>query len=165
MPINIYKKSKIGLIVGKFAPLHKGHQFLIETAIKKMDRVIVLVYRCPKEIKIPLKKRAEWIRTLYPSVKVIEGWSAPTEKGNDPDITKKNINYIKHAVHLPVTHVFSSEKYGKILSQALNAKNIIVDKKRQRFPISATQIRTNPKKYKKFLEPMIYQEIIKTTPY
>jgi len=153
---------KIGLIVGKFAPLHRGHQFLIETAIKKMDQVIILVYRCPKNIKISLKRRAKWIKYLYPSIKVITGRNAPTEKGNDPSITQKNINYVKHAVRFPITHVFSSEKYGQLLSQALGAKNILVDEKRKHFPISATQIRNNPETYKKFLEPMIYKEIKKS---
>ena len=27
--------KKIGFTIGKFAPLHKGHQFLIETALKE----------------------------------------------------------------------------------------------------------------------------------
>ena len=27
--------KKIGFTIGKFAPLHKGHQLLIETAIKE----------------------------------------------------------------------------------------------------------------------------------
>ena len=31
------KKEKIGFTIGKFAPLHKGHQYLIETALKEME--------------------------------------------------------------------------------------------------------------------------------
>ena len=29
--------KKVGFTIGKFAPLHKGHQYLIETALKEMD--------------------------------------------------------------------------------------------------------------------------------
>ena len=32
-----YCSKNIGFTIGKFAPLHKGHQLLIETAIKEMD--------------------------------------------------------------------------------------------------------------------------------
>ena len=29
--------KKIGLIIGKFAPLHKGHEYLIETAKEHIE--------------------------------------------------------------------------------------------------------------------------------
>ena len=29
--------KKIGFTIGKFAPFHKGHEFLIETGLKDMD--------------------------------------------------------------------------------------------------------------------------------
>ena len=29
--------EKIGFTIGKFAPLHKGHQLLLETALKELD--------------------------------------------------------------------------------------------------------------------------------
>lgn len=35
-----------GLVLGKFAPLHKGHEYLIETALREMDRVTVMIYHC-----------------------------------------------------------------------------------------------------------------------
>ena len=34
----------IGFTIGKFAPLHKGHQYLIEKGIKEMDEFYVIVY-------------------------------------------------------------------------------------------------------------------------
>ena len=36
-------QKKIGFTIGKFAPLHIGHQFLIETAIKEMDEFIIVI--------------------------------------------------------------------------------------------------------------------------
>ena len=36
--------EKIGFTIGKFAPFHKGHEYLIETALKEMDKVVVVVY-------------------------------------------------------------------------------------------------------------------------
>src|SRR5437762_14321392 len=57
---------KTGLTLGKHAPLHHGHQFVISTALREMDHVIVLIYPAA-ETRIPLSVRANWIRTLYPS--------------------------------------------------------------------------------------------------
>ena len=34
---------KTGLIIGKFLPPHLGHAFLVETASRQVDRLIVLV--------------------------------------------------------------------------------------------------------------------------
>jgi HTH-type transcriptional repressor of NAD biosynthesis genes len=62
---------KTGLTLGKFAPLHKGHQLLIETALREMDRVIVMVLDA-SDTNLPLPVRANWIRTLYPTVEVLE---------------------------------------------------------------------------------------------
>ncbi|WP_144530121.1 adenylyltransferase/cytidyltransferase family protein, partial [Peribacillus simplex] len=36
--------KKLGLTLGKFAPLHKGHQFMIETALQEVDELIVVIY-------------------------------------------------------------------------------------------------------------------------
>ena len=39
---------KRGFTIGKFAPFHKGHQYLIETALKEMDEFYVVVYDTPQ---------------------------------------------------------------------------------------------------------------------
>ena len=46
----------IGFTIGKFAPLHKGHQYLIEKGIKEMDEFYVIVYET-KVIDIPVETR------------------------------------------------------------------------------------------------------------
>ena len=61
---------KIGFTIGKFAPLHKGHQYLIEKGIKEMDEFYVLVYET-NVIDIPVEQRANWIKQLYPEVKIL----------------------------------------------------------------------------------------------
>jgi len=152
---------KSGLVLGKFAPLHKGHQFLIETAIKNSDRVTVLIYDCPEVIDIPLKVRAGWIRKIYPNVTVVEGYNGPKETGHEPAIMRLQEEYIKKVIPFTITHFFSSEWYGDHVSRALNAKNIVVDEKRTTFPISGTLVRSNPYKYKNFVHPMVYKDLIK----
>jgi HTH-type transcriptional regulator, transcriptional repressor of NAD biosynthesis genes len=58
-----YKST--GLVVGKFAPFHHGHKFVIDTALEKVDNVIVLVYSNPDFPDIPTQVRANWIRQIY----------------------------------------------------------------------------------------------------
>ena len=33
-----------GLTLGKFAPFHRGHQLLVETALAEVDELVVMVY-------------------------------------------------------------------------------------------------------------------------
>ena len=35
---------KRGFTIGKFAPFHKGHEYVIKTALKDMDEFYVIVY-------------------------------------------------------------------------------------------------------------------------
>ena len=61
---------KIGFTIGKFAPLHKGHQYLIEKGLQEMDKFYVVIYETDVT-KIPLEKRANWIKQIYPNVNLI----------------------------------------------------------------------------------------------
>lgn len=71
----------VGLFLGKLSPLHKGHQSMIEIALKECQKVIVIIYDSPETTKIPLSVRAGWVREIYPTVEVLEAWDGPTEVG------------------------------------------------------------------------------------
>ncbi|MGO4373116.1 adenylyltransferase/cytidyltransferase family protein, partial [Paenibacillus sp. MCAF20] len=88
------RERRIGLTLGKYAPFHKGHQYVVETALSEMDEVIVIIYDCPETIDIPLPVRAGWIRTLYPAVRVIEAWGGPNEVGYTPEIKAMHEQYV-----------------------------------------------------------------------
>jgi cytidyltransferase-like protein len=53
------KHDKVGLTLGKYAPLHKGHQYIIETALSEMDEVIVMAYDSPDVTDVPLQVRSD----------------------------------------------------------------------------------------------------------
>lgn len=149
-----------GLVLGKFAPFHKGHELLIKTALSEVDRVQVLIYQCPETISIPLHVRASWIRELYPQTNVIEAWDGPTESGHSKRIKKLNEDYILKNINEPITNFYSSEWYGKHVSSRLGAKNRIVDLDRKQIPISGTKIRKNIKKSKKYLSNIVYKSLM-----
>src|SRR5688500_17251801 len=85
--IGSMKAGAVGLVLGKFAPLHRGQQLLIETVLAEVEHLVVLVDDCPETTRLPLATRSQWLRELYPSVEVIEGRDGPREVGNDPELT------------------------------------------------------------------------------
>lgn len=151
----------IGMTLGKYAPLHAGHQFVIETALREMDLVYVMIYDEPTVTDIPLPVRAQWIRTAYPQVRVIEAWDGPTESGYTPQIMALHDAYIQQMCgHLGITHFYSSEPYGEHVSAGLNAINRLVDPPRRIVPISATQIRADTLQHQAMLAPHVYRDLI-----
>jgi phosphopantetheine adenylyltransferase len=62
---------KRGITLGKYAPLHRGHQLVIETGLSEMDEMIVIIYDSPETTRLPLGLRSGWIRSLYPTVQII----------------------------------------------------------------------------------------------
>jgi NadR type nicotinamide-nucleotide adenylyltransferase len=152
---------KRGLTLGKFAPLHKGHQYLIETAISEMDEVILLIYDCPETTRIPLSVRAQWIRALYPDIRVIEAWDGPVDVGDTHTIRKQHEDYILDRLQIQgITHFYSSEFYGEHMSRALCAVNRLVDRARSTVPVSARRIRETPFELRHYLHPLVYRDLV-----
>jgi HTH-type transcriptional repressor of NAD biosynthesis genes len=150
-----------GLTLGKFAPLHKGHQLMIETAIAEMEQVIVVIYDCPETTSIPLPVRSAWIRALYPQVEVIEAWDGPAEMGDTPEIKEMQETYILNLLQgRKITHFYSSEFYGDHMSKALVAVNRLVDTARKQVPISGTAVRKEPYLNREFVHPLVYKDLI-----
>lgn len=156
----------LGLTLGKFAPLHRGHQLMIEEAIAQCDSLIVLIYDSPKldvpAVDVPpLDVRARWIRTLYPQVEVVLAWDGPTETGLEPRITQLHDAYLRRIfADRKITHFFSSEPYGQHVSQALNAIDCRIDPDRNRIPISGTAIRNSIYENRHYLDPLVYRDFI-----
>ncbi len=152
---------KIGLTLGKFAPLHRGHQLVIERSLAEMDQTLVLIYDCPELDVPPLPVRAQWIRRLYPQVEVLEAWDGPSETGLDPATTARHDTYLKERlVGRRITHFYSSEPYGEHVSRALGAVDRRVDTARSNVPISATAIRSDPFDHRQFLAPLVYRDFL-----
>jgi HTH-type transcriptional regulator, transcriptional repressor of NAD biosynthesis genes len=150
-----------GLTLGKYAPLHKGHQLVIETALREMDEVVAIIYDCPDTTNVPLTLRANWIRDLYPNVQVVEAWDGPLEVGHTAEIKRKHEDYIIKQLKLTdITHFYSSEFYGDHLSYALGAVNRLVDPSRTIVPVSATEVRQDPFSFRSYLDPRVYRDLI-----
>lgn len=152
---------KRGLTLGKYAPLHRGHQLVIETALAEMDELLVIVYDAPETTRIPLSVRSGWIRSLYPQVRVMEAWDGPTETGYTPDVMRAQERYVLDDLGISgITHFYSSEPYGEHMSAALGAVDRRVDGARERFPVSATAVRADPFACRQYLHPLVYRDLV-----
>lgn len=134
--------TKRGLYLGKFAPLHKGHEHCIETAREEVDELVVLIYDEPDVTDIPLEARVLWLHCVTGGDTTIEkAYNAPTEIGYDDHLKALHEKYVIDTVGDDFDVFFSSEPYGEHMSDALDAEDYRVDEERESVPISATQIR------------------------
>ena len=152
------KEEKIGFTIGKFAPLHKGHQYLIETAISELDKFTVVIYETDL-INIPTEVRANWIKTLYPNVEIRYAINPPKQYGLDAESVAIQMEYLENIISdINPTHFYSSEPYGKCVADSLNIIDRRIDNKREKINISATQIRNNIEIGKECLEKIVYDD-------
>ncbi len=151
----------IGFTIGKFSPFHKGHQYLIETGISEMDKMIVIVYDTELS-KVSTEKRAGWISSLYPNVDVRIAHNPPSQYGLDDESVKIQMEYLCEIIkNDAVTHFYSSEPYGEKVAEYLNIVNRQVDPERKKYPISATNLRFDLKGAQRWLETDIYEDLLK----
>ena len=155
--------KKVGFTIGKFAPFHKGHQFLLETALNEMEEMYVVVYDTDV-IKISVEERAKWIKELYPNVNIIYAFNSPKQYGLDEKSVNIQMKYLSKLIEgIPVTHFYSSEPYGEKVAKYLKIENRLVDKERKRIPISATKIRNDYYENKKYLEDVVIKNLTEWT--
>ena len=134
------KTYNSGLVIGKFYPFHKGHEYLIQTALDNSEKVTVIVCQT-KGYKIPAKIRASWIKNTFPeaTVKIFNHDKSLDSNSTEiskiwADITVNFLGYIPDCV-------FSSEEYGVPYAKYMGSEHMLVDLPRQHVPISATKIR------------------------
>ena len=152
-------EQKIGLTIGKFAPLHKGHEFLIETGLKEMDRFVVVVYETDK-IDVSIERRAGWIKELFPEVEIRYAFNPPSQYGLDDESVRIQMEYLVPLINdLGVTHFYSSEEYGRCVADYLGIVDRRVDSKRVRVPVSGSLIRENKKNYSSLISDVVFKDL------
>lgn len=146
-------RYEIGVVIGKFYPLHKGHQHLIETAIDNVERLYIIICTKDGEQPDPLT-RLKWIKQLYnrPNIivkKIVDIY--------DPDDSKLWAELTKKTIGCSPDVVFTSENYGHEYARYLKCVHELVDIDRISIPISGTLIRSNPFKHWDYLHKIVRQ--------
>lgn len=149
-----------GLVLGKFAPFHLGHQYLMKTALMEMDRLIVVVYNAAHTTEVPTAVRAGWIRETVPEAEVIVAEDGPQETGYTPEIIKTQNTYLLHILSgRKIDAFYSSEPYGQSVSEALGCRDRRVDPERITMPVSGTALRSNPALLKQWTPAAVYNSL------
>lgn len=142
-------------------PLHKGHEFLIETAAKQVEELTVMVCSIKSE-PILGALRYQWVKETFPDIRVIHVTDEnPQTPADHPFFWEIWKNTIERNCPRGIDTVFSSEEYGEKLAAQLNAKHVLVDLNRKTVPISATAIRQKPLDHWKFIPEAVRPHFIK----
>lgn len=145
--------ERIGVTVGKFMPLHKGHALMIESAARVLDHLYVIVSGTDEQYP-PIDKRFNAIYSKYQHknnitiLKHIDDIGDNWERNEDG--TAVNANFwlkwtkVFREMVPTATHFVSSDKYGARAAELLGIKWLPIDPDRTIFPISGTMIRAEP---------------------
>ncbi|HEY2860475.1 MAG TPA: AAA family ATPase [Terracidiphilus sp.] len=144
-----------GLVIGKFYPPHRGHKFLIETALRSVDHLDVLICVLPSQT-ISGDLRERWLKEIHPEANVMQ----VEDIGHDDD-SEVWAEYTKTILGQAPDLVFTSEGYGDAYARFLGCRHILVDRDRILVPTSGTQIRLDPFAYWDFLEPCVRAHFVK----
>jgi NadR type nicotinamide-nucleotide adenylyltransferase len=139
-------KHRLGLVIGKFYPPHRGHKLLVDTAQEQSERVVVIVCERPTDT-IPGELRKQWLQEIHPGAEVMLIQDHYDEK--DSRVWAENtVKWLGRAPDV----VFTSEDYGNPYAALMGARHVLVDRARERVQISGTAIRQDPYANWEFLE-------------
>lgn len=173
-----------GLVVGKFCPLHEGHQLLLDHARSQCGRLVVISYTKPEFAGCEPERRDRWLASLYPDavrlvlddallaehclrlgvdVREVPGNNAPD------DVHREFTAWLLRAIlSIEVDAVFTSEAYGDgfalMLARAQGEHggppvvHVSVDPDRIVVPVSGTALRADLHTLRHRLNPIVYRD-------
>lgn len=187
--IDDVKRFARGLVVGKFCPLHYGHERVIDAALETCDEVFVLGYTRPEfEYCEPVERR-RWFDLRYPASRtsrlrvLILGadeiqaecarWgvvtSAPVMPHNEDseDVHREFCGWVcRELFGSSVDAVFTSETYGDGFAASLARQfghpvaHVAVDPARGLVPASGTALRRDPWAGRSLMAPEVSASLV-----
>ena len=147
------------LVVGKFAPLHRGHQALLDHASAIAGRLTVVVWSNPDLPAMPNETRAGWVRELYPAATVLVGADGPANDAPDDEQHAYVARLLdRHGPRPDV--VCTNEAYGPAFAASLGAEHIGVPGGRTTSPASGTAVRADVHGQRHLLDPRVYRHFV-----
>jgi len=182
------KPFKKGLVVGKFSPLHRGHELVIQRAFEMCHEVVVISYSNPELPGCEADRREKWFAALFPKARRLvvtdarlrqwfpDGAVRPAMPPNDAEDTvhrRFTAVLCLKVLHTAVDAVFTSEDYGDGFAQELTAcfrahnlsapavRHVSVDRARKEVPVSGTMIRADIEAHRQWLSPVVYGSFVR----
>jgi len=175
---------KRGLVVGKFCPLHLGHELLIRRATQACGELLVVSYTKPEFPGLEPARREGWLRAQFLQAHIVvlddarlaalcaaRGVPARTLPHNEDDgeLHRHFMGWLCWTVlDLPVDAVFSSEDYGPGFARVLQqhyaqgaVAHVSVDQARTLVPVSGTLVRQDPHARGALLSPAVRASFVR----
>jgi len=149
-------KKKVGFVIGKFYPLHLGHEFLIEYAKRFVDKLYVLVDN-HESYNLSLETRLNTVKKSFPQADIeVLGinestWQEPNSAPSEEEFWEYWNNILNKYIPEKIDVIIGSMSYVKPLAKNYGCEYIIFDTNRESIDISATKIRSNPYLYWNYL--------------
>lgn len=171
-----------GLVVGKFCPLHKGHEALIEFARARCNRLMILSYAKPELPGCAPERREAWLAALFPDTDRLvlddarlaaacRAARVPTRKlPNDADPAEDHRTFVAWVcgtlLRTVIDRVFTSEDYGDGFAASLAksferpVEHVTFDQGRLAVPISGTALRSDPRLHRAYLSEPVRRDLV-----
>lgn len=130
--------SRHGLVMGRFAPPHQGHQYLLSFAAQQVQQLTVVLRALPED-GIDPELRLQWLHGMAPEARVLR-----IQGDAEQPILADWVNALGEILPEAVDVLFSNEPQHEKFAALLGARFVCVDPERSVVPVSATQIRQNP---------------------
>ena len=139
---------KLGFIVGKFYPPHRGHKHLIDSARRQVDHLVVMVAHHPSQV-IPGELRKAWLERIHRDCEIR---LVPDELGDD---SRRWADFTIGHLGCAPDVLFTSEEYGWEFASHMGSRHVMIDQSRSAVPISGTRVRSAPLDHLEWLEPCV----------
>lgn len=167
------KQFSTGLVVGKFSPLHLGHELLIRRAMEACDTTFIISYSLPELPGCEAHKREQWLRARFPDAMVLV-IDAGLPHNDDDELIHRRFcaNLCLDKLGTTVEAVFTSEDYGDGFAEELGrcfsartgrrmtVRHVMVDQARGIVPVSGTLVRSDPHAHRHFLSGAVYASFV-----
>ncbi|SMC19630.1 nicotinamide-nucleotide adenylyltransferase, NadR type [Andreprevotia lacus DSM 23236] len=181
------KPYRHGLVVGKFAPLHFGHEALLHAAQAQCERLFVISYSSPELPGCEPERRRRWLALRVPAAEVlivtpqrIACWQAagkpvPDLPPNDaPDDEQRHFvaSLCLHVLETTIDAVFTGEDYGDgfaaVLAERFSAAlarphpvtHVRLNRTAQPGNPSGTLLRGDIHAHRQLLAPEVYADFV-----
>ncbi|WP_313143442.1 AAA family ATPase [Stenotrophomonas sp.] len=167
-----------GLVVGKFCPLHRGHERLIEFAAARCRQLLVIGWSQPGFAGYSAARRERWLRARFPQATVAvlddarlaalcdQHGLPPRVLPQDSDSEQAQRAFTawlcQHLLGGAVQAVFTGEDYGDGFADALAAcfdapvRHERLERSLDVGQASGTQLRADPHAHRHSLSPQVY---------
>ena len=163
-------RFRTGLVVGKFAPLHLGHEHVIRAALAACDHVVLLSYSRPEFPGCEPARRAAWLTDRFQQTtrRVLDHATTPLPDNHDSDDVHRAFcaAILNTRLDRSIDAIFTSEAYGPGFAADLFRRqgnpvaHVAIDPARVAIPVSGTALRADIHGLRRFLAPEVYATFV-----